>query len=126
MRVRPTLLLLIALVMQLYGSVVSTNTQGKIGSVRKSEISSNASAHSKPADLVLKNGTIYTVDSVRSWAQALAVRDGQLVYVGPNKGAKALIRAQTRVIDLEGKMVLPGFHDSHAHPIHSIRPSDGT
>jgi len=75
------------------------------------------SAPSAPADLVLKNGTIYTVDAVRRWAQALAVRDGRLIYVGTDEGVKALIGPRTRLIDLNGRLVLPGFHDSHAHPI---------
>src|SRR5262249_55502460 len=119
MRVRFTMLFLVALVMQLYGSALRTNTQESIGWGRKSEIASNVPAQAQPADMVLKNGAIYTVDSVRSWAQTLAVRGGRLVYVGPDKGAEALIGGQTRVIDLKGKMVLPGFHDSHAHPIYA-------
>lgn len=74
-------------------------------------------APSAPADLVLKNATIYTVDAVRRWGQALAVRDGRLVYVGTDEGVIALIGPRTRLIDLNGRLVLPGFHDSHAHPI---------
>jgi predicted amidohydrolase YtcJ len=69
------------------------------------------------ADLVLKNATIYTADAVRRWAQALAVRDGRLVYVGTDEGVRELIGPRTRLIDLNGRLVLPGFHDSHAHPI---------
>jgi predicted amidohydrolase YtcJ len=72
---------------------------------------------SAPADLVLKNATIYTVDAVRRWAQSLAVRDGRLVYVGTDNGVSELIGPRTRLIDLNGRLVLPGFHDSHAHPI---------
>jgi predicted amidohydrolase YtcJ len=117
--VRFTLLLLVVLVLQLYGSARRTNTQERIDSGRKPETASNVPVEAQPADLVLKNGAIYTVDSVRSWAQALAVRGGRLVYVGNDKGAEALIGRQTRVIDLNGKMVLPGFHDSHAHPIYA-------
>ncbi|MBI3653249.1 MAG: amidohydrolase [Acidobacteria bacterium] len=73
----------------------------------------------KTADLVLQNGAIYTVDAVRSWAQAVAIADGKIVYVGNDNEAKKFIGASTRVIDLQGKMVLPGFHDSHVHPISS-------
>jgi predicted amidohydrolase YtcJ len=72
---------------------------------------------SAPADLVLKNANIYTVDAARRWAQALAVRDGRLVYVGTDDGVGGLIGPRTRLIDLDGRLVLPGFHDSHAHPI---------
>jgi hypothetical protein len=70
----------------------------------------------QPADLVLKNGEVYTLDASRSWAQALAARDGRLVYVGTNGGAESFIGPETEVLDLDGKMVLPGFHDSHVHP----------
>jgi predicted amidohydrolase YtcJ len=70
-----------------------------------------------PADLVLRNGAIYTVDATRSWAEAVAVRDGHIVYVGSNAGLGALVGASTRVHDLRGRMVVPGMQDSHIHPI---------
>jgi predicted amidohydrolase YtcJ len=69
-----------------------------------------------PADLVLINGGIYTVDPERSWAQAAAVRDGVFVAIGTNKDIEPLLGPATRVIDLEGRMALPGFHDAHVHP----------
>ena len=69
-----------------------------------------------PADLVLINGGIYTVDMDRNWAQAAAVRDGVIVAVGDNSEIDALIGPETRTIDLAGKMALPGFHDAHVHP----------
>ncbi|MBY0357584.1 MAG: amidohydrolase [Candidatus Obscuribacterales bacterium] len=72
------------------------------------------------ADLVLKNGAIYTMDLCRSWAQAIAIANGRIVYVGSNQGVAPLCGQLTNIIDLEGKMVLPGFHDSHVHPVHSI------
>lgn len=69
------------------------------------------------ADLLLRNGAIYTVDAARSRAEAVAIARGRIVYVGTNAGADEFIAPQTRVIDLSGKMVLPGFHDSHVHPV---------
>jgi hypothetical protein len=69
------------------------------------------------ADLVLRGADIYRVAPVRTWASALAVRDGRLVYVGSDGGAAAYIGPGTRVLDLPGRMVLPGFHDNHVHPI---------
>lgn len=69
----------------------------------------------EPADLVLRGGAIYTVDAQRSWAQALAVRDGRIVYVGSDAGVADYTAPE--VIDLQGKMVLPGFCDSHVHPL---------
>jgi predicted amidohydrolase YtcJ len=68
-----------------------------------------------PADLVLKNGAVYTVDAARRWAGAVAVRSGRIVYVGEEDGIGAFVGPHTRVVDLAGKMVLPGFHDSHVH-----------
>jgi predicted amidohydrolase YtcJ len=72
------------------------------------------------ADLVLKNGSIYTVDPDRSWAQAIAISRGKIVYVGSDDGVKATIDAGTNVVDLAGKMVLPGFVDAHAHPSYAM------
>ena len=69
----------------------------------------------RPANLVLHGGGVYTVDAARSWAEAVAIRAGRIVYVGPNAGLAPWIGPQTRRIDLHGKMLLPGFHDSHVH-----------
>ena len=68
------------------------------------------------ADLVLLNGGVYTVDEERSWAEAAAVRDGAFVAVGSNAEVESLVGPKTRVIDLAGRMALPGFHDAHVHP----------
>jgi predicted amidohydrolase YtcJ len=74
--------------------------------------------HATPAaDLVLRHGAVYTMDAQRSWAEAVAVRGGRIVYVGSDGGIQAFIGPGTEVVDLAGRMVLPGFHDSHAHPI---------
>jgi hypothetical protein len=70
-----------------------------------------------PADLVLRNGAIYTMDAARTWAEAVAIDDGRIVYVGTEDGLKPWQGARTKLLDLKGKMVLPGFHDSHVHPV---------
>jgi len=70
--------------------------------------------------LVLKNGLVYTVDQDRSWAQALVISDGRIVYVGSNEGLEPFVSSSSDVIDLGGKMVLPGFSDAHAHPSQSM------
>ena len=67
------------------------------------------------ADLVLIDGRIYTVDNARPVVSALAVRDGRVLFVGSDAEARALVRASTRVIDLHGAAVYPGFTDAHAH-----------
>ncbi len=70
-----------------------------------------------PADLVLRGAAVYTVDAARSWARVVAVRDGLIVYVGSESGAAAWIGPATEVLDLPGRMILPGFQDAHAHPV---------
>jgi predicted amidohydrolase YtcJ len=65
--------------------------------------------------LILKNGAIFTMDANRSQVTAVAVKDGKIVFVGSDAGAEALRGSSTRVVDLQGQMVLPGLHDSHVH-----------
>ena len=74
----------------------------------------------RKSNLALRNGSIYTVDADRSWAQAIAIAGDKIVYVGPDDGLEAYIDSGTKVIDLAGKMVLPGFVDAHAHPSHAM------
>ncbi len=69
------------------------------------------------ADSVFRNGKIYTVDGARSWAEAVAVTDGRINYVGSDDGASQHIGPDTTVVDLGGRMMLPGFQDIHIHPI---------
>lgn len=67
------------------------------------------------ASIVFLHGGVWTADPGQPWAQALAVRDERIVYVGDNPGAEALVGPGTELYDLSGKMLLPGFHDAHAH-----------
>lgn len=67
------------------------------------------------ADRVFLNGSVYTVDPVRSWAEAVAVRDGLVMTVGTGAEVEKLIGENTVVTDLAGQMLLPGLHDSHTH-----------
>jgi predicted amidohydrolase YtcJ len=69
----------------------------------------------EPADTIFINGGIYTVDARRSRAEAAAVRDSRIVAVGRNADVLPLKGDNTRVVDLTGRMALPGFHDSHVH-----------
>jgi predicted amidohydrolase YtcJ len=75
-------------------------------------VSSDPSA---PADLVLVGGGVYTVDAVRRRAQAVAVRGGRIAAVGSDADVRPLIGAGTEVVDLDGRLLLPGFQDSHVH-----------
>ncbi len=69
------------------------------------------------ADFILQDAVVYTVDAARSWAEAVAISKGRIVYVGTNRGVKEWTGPETKILSLKGKMVLPGFHDSHVHPI---------
>jgi predicted amidohydrolase YtcJ len=67
------------------------------------------------ADLVLSDGTIYTVDPAQPRAQATAIREGEIVAVGSNDAVKKWIGPKTRVLDLHGRFAMPGFNDAHTH-----------
>ena len=67
------------------------------------------------ADLVLRHATVYTVDPKHPTAQAVAVRDGKIVYVGTDAGVERFVGAATKALDLKGRFVFPGFADAHAH-----------
>ncbi|MCI0418613.1 MAG: amidohydrolase family protein [Acidobacteria bacterium] len=68
------------------------------------------------ADLILHHGKIVTVDSKFSIAEAVAIKDGRILRVGRREEILRLKTAQTRLVDLAGKTVLPGLIDSHVHP----------
>jgi len=72
---------------------------------------------SPAAELILKNAAVYTLNEAQPWAEAVAVAGGKIVFVGPNSGVKKYRAEGTKVLDLAGKMVLPGFQDSHVHLI---------
>jgi len=78
-------------------------------------MAANQSERSKSADIVLTGGNIYTLDAARTWAQAVAIQDGKICYVGTDQGVRRLIGQGTRLQELNGRMVLPGFHDCHVH-----------
>jgi predicted amidohydrolase YtcJ len=67
-------------------------------------------------DMILFNGKIITVDQKSSIVQAVAVKDGKILAVGTSDEIKKMAGSQTKVIDLNGKTVVPGLNDAHAHP----------
>jgi hypothetical protein len=67
------------------------------------------------ADLIFTNGAVYTVDRERSWATAVAIRDGKVIGVGTDLDIASLARPATRVEDLKGRMMMPGIIDVHNH-----------
>ena len=78
-------------------------------------LASLLSAYAQPADTVLLNGKIVQYGAAP--AQALAVRDGRIAAVGSTADIRALAGPNTRVIDLDGRTVIPGLIDSHIHAI---------
>ena len=75
---------------------------------------------SGPVDLAFVGGAVYTVDAARRWANAVAVTDGAISAVGTDAAILRLAGGATEIVDLEGRMLLPGFQDAHVHP-----PSSG-
>lgn len=73
-------------------------------------------ARAPVADIVFKNAKIYTVDQSRPWAAAMALKDGRIAALGDEGDMRAWLGASTRVVDLQGRLVLPGFGDAHVHP----------
>jgi len=74
-----------------------------------------ASSRPVPATLLLRGGVVHTVDPALGQQEALAVRDGSIVWVGSDDDSQDWIGQQTRVIELQGRCLLPGFADSHLH-----------
>lgn len=68
------------------------------------------------ADLVFVNGSVFTADPARSFARALAVEGGSISAVGSEQEVIPLIGNRTRVVDLAGRLLTPGFQDAHVHP----------
>lgn len=80
--------------------------------------------HKATADTVLRDGFVYTVDDRDSVADAIAVKKGKILYVGSDRGARRYIGHGTDVVDLDGRMVMPGMIDGHIHDI--IDPAQPT
>ena len=74
----------------------------------------------KKAELVFKNGFIYTADKSRSTAEAVAIADGKFIFIGSNADVEAYVDGNTEVVDLKGQMVMPSFFEGHAHVSKSV------
>jgi hypothetical protein len=80
-----------------------------------------AGAAEPPADLVVLNGKVLTVDAQFATAEAVAIRDGVFVLVGSTADARKLVGDKTRVLDAQGKTVVPGLIESHVHATGAAR-----
>jgi predicted amidohydrolase YtcJ len=105
--------------LQAAGAAGTTGVLGVTGAMQAQAQTTSpllpASAGGRAADVVLKNGRIITVDAAFTIAQAIAIAGDRIVAVGPDAAMAAHIGSTTRVVDLNGKAVLPGLTDGHAH-----------
>src|SRR5262249_12064694 len=74
------------------------------------------SGQTAPADFVLLGGKVFTLDAKDTQAQAVAVRDEKIVFVGSDEGAQAFIGPKTEVYRAAGRTVVPGLNETHVHP----------
>jgi predicted amidohydrolase YtcJ len=114
---------------RLWGRLSSKSTEGSGGAIevtRRNLVASGFAAGALAACpqptfaapekvTVFRNGRIYTVEEAQPWAQAVVVRDRRIVYVGDDAGAMKLAGRGAEVFDLDGRMMLPGFVESHWH-----------
>jgi predicted amidohydrolase YtcJ len=87
------------------------------GAAHAEAAASTVAATAAAADTVYRHGYVYTVDAHDSVRQALAIRAGRIVYAGGDSGAAAFVGPNTVVVDLRGRMVMPGLVDGHSHPL---------
>src|SRR4051794_21477412 len=73
------------------------------------------------ADVVLRGGKIWTVNKEQPEAKALAIQGGRIIAVGSDEAIRPYVGPRTKVIDLAGRRVVPGFHDSHVHVLNAGR-----
>lgn len=80
----------------------------------------------EPAATLLHNGKFYTVNEQQPWASALAIdEDGRILAVGDSQALQAYVDDQTERVDLQGRLVLPGFQDTHAHVLDASSEAQG-
>jgi predicted amidohydrolase YtcJ len=95
--------------------MTSPRAIGAVAAAALALLPSAASAATKPADTVLRGGTIRTFDAHASVVRALAIRHGRIVYAGGNRGVRRFVGPHTRVQNLRGRTVMPGLSDAHIH-----------
>jgi len=71
------------------------------------------------SNLILINAKIYTVNEQEPWAEAVVINDGKIIFVGDNQNALKHKNPISQIENMQGKMLLPGFHDIHVHPVHA-------
>jgi predicted amidohydrolase YtcJ len=85
--------------------------------MKNQETGSSTSSRVEAADYVVQNGKIYTSNQKQPWAEAIAIKGENIVYVGDDKGAQPFKGKNTIVADLRGKFMMPGIVTTHEHPL---------
>src|SRR5438270_6641908 len=75
----------------------------------------NAQAPIQVADLVIQHASIYTVDPQHPWAQAIAIKGERILFVGADDEIDHYVGPATKIVEAQGRLLLPGFIDSHLH-----------
>ncbi|WP_394234646.1 amidohydrolase [Pseudomonas anguilliseptica] len=89
-------------------------------------LGSSLAVAAEPGATLLHNGKIYTVNDAQPWASALVIDDeGSIVAIGDDDDVAEYVDDQTEVVDLEGRLVLPGFQDAHAHVLDASSEAQG-
>jgi predicted amidohydrolase YtcJ len=101
----------------LAAALASIAMQAATTQAATTQAAATQAAAAEPADTVYEHGVVYTVDARDSVQSALAVHAGRIAYVGTDSGAVPFIGPQTKVIDLRGRMLMPGLVDGHSHPL---------
>ena len=93
-------------------------------------VSENTSSQANSKNLKPKlfiNGKIYTVNEKQPWAESVLVDEkGVIKFVGKTEDAKKQVSKDAEIVDLKGKMMMPGIHDVHQHPLEAMSPFAGT
>lgn len=81
----------------------------------------------RPCRRLFRNGLVHTVSGPEPWAQAVAVTGNTITYVGEDAGIEPFVGSGTRIVDLGGRLLMPGFVEGHTHPfLGSFRPRAST
>jgi predicted amidohydrolase YtcJ len=99
------------------GLVVVALLAAVSGSGCAARLGRRSATEPRSAELVLTHAVVYTLDPAQPWAEALAIAGGELLAVGSEAEAMRHRGEATRVVDMGGQLVLPGFHDAHVHPV---------
>jgi predicted amidohydrolase YtcJ len=78
-------------------------------------LAGSCSKKPEPADLVILNARVYTVNPAQPWAEAVAIKGEKIIFVGSSQKARGYVGRKTRVVEAGGHLLLPGFQDSHVH-----------